>query len=178
MVIDLKDIKRIRRTLGMTQGELASRAGVSQSLVAKVESGLLDPAYSKAQKILNTLDEASRGKEAVAKEVMQKKILSVSVKDKLSKAVRLMKDHQISQTPVLDARKAVGLISESILLEAMMSGNKSTVGEVMSEVPPIVAPETPLHVVTELLKYYQLVLVETKGKVAGLITRADVLSYV
>ena len=36
---ELEEIKRIRKKLGISQTELANRAQVSQSLIAKVESG-------------------------------------------------------------------------------------------------------------------------------------------
>jgi DNA-binding transcriptional regulator YiaG len=41
--IDPKQLKKIRVQLGITQSELAKAAGVSQSLIAKLESGLVDP---------------------------------------------------------------------------------------------------------------------------------------
>ena len=44
--IDPKQLKKIRVQLGITQSELAKAAGVSQSLIAKLESGLVDPSFS------------------------------------------------------------------------------------------------------------------------------------
>ena len=63
MVVELEEIKEIRKKLGLTQSDLAKRAGVSQSLIAKVESGRLDPAYSNAQKLINALNDYGRKKE-------------------------------------------------------------------------------------------------------------------
>ena len=38
-------ISKIRKQLGLTQIQLANLAGVSQSLIAKLESGRIDPSY-------------------------------------------------------------------------------------------------------------------------------------
>ena len=51
----LSEIKRLRKKLEINQKELAVRAGVSQSLIAKIEAGKIEPTYSKACGILETL---------------------------------------------------------------------------------------------------------------------------
>jgi predicted transcriptional regulator len=43
----LEDIAKRRRQLGMKQSELAKAAGVSQSLIAKLEAGTIDSSYTK-----------------------------------------------------------------------------------------------------------------------------------
>jgi len=42
MIMELKDIKTARLRLGITQAGLAGVAGVSQSVIAKIESGRID----------------------------------------------------------------------------------------------------------------------------------------
>ncbi len=54
---DLKEIKVIRKKLGITQGELAKLSNVSQSMIAKIESNILDPSYTNACKIFNALND-------------------------------------------------------------------------------------------------------------------------
>ena len=41
-----EDIRRMRIRAGLTQKELAERAGVSQSLIARIERGSVDPRLS------------------------------------------------------------------------------------------------------------------------------------
>ena len=53
--IDPKQLKKIRVQLGITQSELARVAGVSQSLIAKLESGLVDPSFSTMKAISEAL---------------------------------------------------------------------------------------------------------------------------
>jgi DNA-binding XRE family transcriptional regulator len=46
----LQDIAKRRRQLGLKQTELAKAAGVSQSLIAKLEAGTIDSSYTKVKK--------------------------------------------------------------------------------------------------------------------------------
>ncbi len=47
-----EDLKKRRNELGLTQSDLAKRAGVSQPLIARIESGDVDPRLSTVRKIL------------------------------------------------------------------------------------------------------------------------------
>ena len=51
MPYELSEIKKIRKNLGLTQTQLSKRANVSQSLIAKIESGKIDPTFTKTKKI-------------------------------------------------------------------------------------------------------------------------------
>lgn len=57
MQFALEEIKQIRKKYNLTQSDLAKRSGVSQSLIAKIEAGRIDPTYSNAQKIFNALND-------------------------------------------------------------------------------------------------------------------------
>ena len=77
MTYELEEIKKIRKKLGMTQTELANRAGVSQSLIAKIESGRIDPTYTKTKKIFAALSELEKKEEIKAEQLMTAKIISI-----------------------------------------------------------------------------------------------------
>ena len=47
MLENLDQIKIIRKKHGLNQKELADRADVSQSLIAKIESGNIEPSFNK-----------------------------------------------------------------------------------------------------------------------------------
>lgn len=49
-------VKTQRESLKMTQGELASRAGVTRQLIARIENGTGDPALSNVLRVLAALD--------------------------------------------------------------------------------------------------------------------------
>ena len=52
---DLIELRRMRKIIGLTQAELAQRVGISQSMIAKIESGALNPSYSVVRRIYHTL---------------------------------------------------------------------------------------------------------------------------
>lgn len=176
-MFEVSEIKSIRKKLGLTQGELAKLAGVSQSLIAKIESGLIDPAYSKAKQIFNAIDTLSNKKNVKVESIIVKRIISLSPDETLKSAIEKMKKYEISQTPVIDGQSVVGLISEGLLLDALINTNDPDmkVSEIMSEAPPIVSLSADIDAASYLLKYYPLVLVSDKGKYVGILTKADLL---
>jgi len=178
MAIEVKDIKNIRKKLGLTQKQLADHAQVSQSLIAKIEAGLLDPTYSNAQKIFNALNELSKKQEAKAKDLMSNRIISVHQNDDIKEAIDKMKKFNISQMPVIDDHKSIGFISESIILEAMLAKKGKKIVDIMADAPPVVSKNTSISVVSDLLKFYSLVLVSDDGKLKGVVTKSDLLAKI
>lgn len=173
---ELTDIKRIRKQLGMTQLELARRAQVSQSLVAKIEAGRIDPTYTKVKQIFTALDDLERKDQPGIDQVMSKKILSVKPKSKVKEAITLMRKHQVSQLPVIENNHLVGLVSESSILDALLDGKAELVEDIMKEAPPVVAKNSTLPMVSAVLKHYPLVVVQEHGKLVGVIAKSDLLS--
>jgi predicted transcriptional regulator len=53
--------------------------------------------------------------------------------------------------------------------------SKLSVGEVMEEAFPQVGEDAPLSLISSLLHVYPAVLISTKGKVVGIVTKADLL---
>jgi len=176
MPYELSEIKKIRKSLGLTQTDLAKRANVSQSLIAKIESGKIDPTFTKTKKIFETLDLLQNKEEIKAEELMNRKVVSISPVDSIKESVSKMKKFEISQMPVIDGHNVVGLVSESTLLDALMSKKSNKIEEIMEESPPTVSKTASVKVVSSLLKHYPVVLVSESGKLVGLITKADLLS--
>lgn len=172
-MLDIKDVKSARQRLGLTQTELAHEAGVSQSIIAKIEAGRIDPSYSTAQRILAALEQRRRKSAPKAKEMMRKDIITIKPTASVADAVKLMKKHAISQLPVQDT-KIVGLVTEATILAHLNALGKK-VEDIMEAAPPMLAPDADLAVVSALLQHYQLVLIVEKGKAIGVITKSDVL---
>ena len=176
---ELIELKQLRKKLELTQSELAQKANVSQSLIAKIESGKIDPSYTNAKKIFETLSNLNEKSESTAKNIMYKNIIYVQSSETLKQTIVKMRKHNISQIPVMENKKVIGYISESVLLDKLINGDiQKTVGEIMESSPPIMPPDTPQTVIANLLKHFPLVLVENKGKLIGIITKADLLKVV
>ncbi|MCI0503143.1 CBS domain-containing protein [Candidatus Micrarchaeota archaeon] len=179
---DVERIGKMRRQLSLTQKQLATLAGVSQSLIAKIESGKIDPAYSKVMQIIGALEaEQNRGKKTVA-QIMSPHIASVAPSDKLQKAISIMKEKDISQLPVLSEGNCVGSLSDGMIVDVIASRGedlrKILVGEVMAESYPVLPAGSLVDVAIGLLHHYRAVLVEKNGKFAGILTRADVFKAI
>ncbi|MFT4343355.1 MAG: CBS domain-containing protein [Candidatus Woesearchaeota archaeon] len=175
---ELHEIKLLRKRMDMTQNELAKRSGVSQSMLAKIESGVIDPSYTKACAIFAVLDNALHGRQGSADDVMNKKVIWAKPSETLHHVVSVMKKHGISQLPVMENNQVVGLVSERILLESLLSGKKKIVEEVMSDRPPAVSKNASVDVVSRLLVHFPMVIVYDKRKVVGLVTKADILARI
>jgi predicted transcriptional regulator len=180
-MLEVERIGKLRKQLGLTQKTLADLSGVSQSLIAKIESGKIDPAYSKVMQILAALEnEQNKGKKT-AQQIMTVGLASVSPKDLISDAIRLMKEKGISQLPVLEGGKCVGSLSESDILDLVAAHRdlkKLTVREAMKESFPVIPATSIVDVVTDLLRHYSAVLVEKDGHISGIITKADLFKAI
>lgn len=86
-----------------------------------------------------------------------------------------MKKYNISQMPVIEDDKSIGLISESTLLNSIIQGKLTEVSEIMEESPPIISKQTSVKVISNLLRHYPMVLVSGEGKLVGLISKADLI---
>jgi predicted transcriptional regulator len=179
---DVERIGKMRRQLGLTQSQLARLASVSQSLIAKIESGKIDPAYSKVMQIISALEaEQNKGKKTVG-QIMSAHIASVSPSDHLQKAIAIMREKDISQLPVFKEGKCVGSLSDGMIVDIIASRGHALksvlVGEVMAESYPVLPAGSLVDVAIGLLHHYRAVLVEKDGRFAGIITRADVFKAI
>lgn len=168
------EIARRRRLLGITQSALASSAGISQSLLAKIERGRANPSYAAVNALFEVLDRRESGDSKKASDVMVKEVVMLNEHDKASKAAKLIKELKISQFPVERAGMYIGCIKSLDLLDAPKD---EKVSHYIKNDFPTVGKETPLNAVIVLLSDTRLpVIVLSKGKVVGIIT-ADDLFY-
>jgi predicted transcriptional regulator len=180
----LDDIAKRRRQLGLKQSELAKMAGVSQSLIAKLETGTIDSSYTKVKTIFDVLDRLEFKTKVQANKVLHKKVATVQKDEPISKVVKIMKEHGYSQIPVFDGKHSVGSISEKAILHQIMAGkdldeiSKLPTEEIMEEAFPQINEDAPLALISSLLQTYSAVLVSKKGEVIGIITKADLLRMI
>ena len=180
MLPDLKEIKSRRIGAGLTQSQLAKLSQVSQSLIAKIEAGNTEPSYPKAKRLFDCLEQLHAKHEKQAEEIMTKPVLFVRAEDSLKKAIKELERHGLSQLPVLKEGKQVGSISEKSILAGINSGRGLDIGgakaeEAMEEALPTIQANTPESVVRQLLNFSPAILVVKKGRIAGIITKSNLL---
>jgi predicted transcriptional regulator len=181
MLPSIEEVAKKRRIMGLTQQKLARLAGVSQSLIAKLESQKIDPSYTKVKAIFDALERLQTETEVRADQMLHNEVVGVQKSDPVSKAVQTMAGYGYSQLPVFDGDHAVGSISEKTIIGKVSAGkdlnqvSKLSVGDVMEEAFPQVGEDAPLPLISSLLQVYSAVLISTKGKVVGIVTKADLL---
>ena len=176
---NLEEIKRLRKKYHLNQKELARRANVSQSLIAKIEAGTVEPSFSKAMQIFEALEQLREKEEIKARDIMNRKVSFAHVGELLKEVIKTMKSKGISQVPVLSNEKVCGIITEGTILQKVLEhperSGSLTAEEVMEEAPPIVTVNTGFSTLSSLLKDYPIVLVAEKGEIKGIISKSDLL---
>lgn len=176
MVFDITQLRKIRKQLDMTQHKFAKEIGVSQSMVAKIESGRLDPTYSYVKKIEDKIMHLTHQDEKEAKEIMHAKVFFTSKNNIVKEVIEIMNKHNISQVPVVERGNVVGLVSESSILSGDIKEiEQKRVSDIMVESPPIIDKHAKLEMIVQLLKFYPILIVKESGKLAGVVTKADVI---
>jgi len=177
MPFEIDEIKRRRKKLGLTQKKLAELVGVSQPLIARIESGNIDPKLSLVRKIFEVLEEME-GKTINARSIMYSPIMSVTPDTPLNHAIELMMKHGISQMPVIENERVLGSITESsivrVLLERGMDANMK-VRKCMEAPFPLISPKEKLESISRTLLTNQALLVTEGGRIIGIITKHDVM---
>lgn len=176
MVFDITQLRKIRKQLDMTQHSLAKEIGISQSMIAKIESGKLDPTYSYVKKIEDRIMHLTKGDEKEAKDLMHVKVISAGKDTLVKEVVSMMNRHGISQVPIVDRGNIIGLITESTVLNQQgRSFEDKKAYEIMGESPPIIDKHAKLETIVQILKFYPILLVKESGKLVGVITKADII---
>lgn len=192
---DLDEIRQMRKRLELSQRGLATLAGVSQSLIAKVEKGTIDPSYKNVRKIFEAFEGALRkrameGKSTGARltvgDLATKGVVSISPGQTLAEAVDLMVKKRFTQLPVMEGERIVGGITDDHIrdytIEETRNQRKSydevmqvKVGEIMEAPFPILSEDTPIELASLHLQRDEAVLVTRMGNIEGILTSADFL---
>ena len=177
------EVRTLRKKLGLTQAEVAKAAGVSQPLVARIESGSVDPRLSTYTAVLEALNRAER-KGVLLSEVMTTPVASVRATDTVSAAIKTMRELEISQLPVLAKGVPVGSLSDRQVVHALGEAQdaeqlaRRAVGDVMGPPFPVAGPDMSVDQAARLLEDQPAILVMEKGKLVGIVAKADLLSLV
>jgi predicted transcriptional regulator len=176
------DLRERRNELGLTQSELADRAGVSQPLIARIEGGDVDPRLSTLRSIVEALD-AAEGGILRAADLMHSPVASVRPDTSVHDAKELMDERGFSQVPVLENDRPVGVIGNSDIRQRSESVDGENVGdlpvnEVQREAFTIVEPTATIDEINNYLNHNDAVLVVEDGETSGIVTEADIAAHI
>jgi cystathionine beta-synthase len=107
-------------------------------------------------------------------------LLHAASSDTVADAVLLMKEHGISQLPVLDDGRLVGIVTESDLLSKLVEGHNlsSAVAEVMFRNVRTVHERDDARVLTELFaKDLVALVVDDEKRLLGILTKMDLVDH-
>ena len=181
-LIEPRQLKKIRTQLGYTQGALAEAAGVSQSIIAKIEAGAVDPTFNTLSAISKALRATTSKQSKRAADVMSMPVVGVQEGVKIRECADLMKKKGFSQLPVFSGERMIGTITDShivTLLSEAQDPRKLLDDKVGNHVLPmfaVVGRDTPVEALFSLFRYLPAVLVGRGDKVEGIITKIDLLT--
>jgi cystathionine beta-synthase len=115
----------------------------------------------------------------IARKHAESQTVTVKPSTSLAQAYRQMKLYDISQLPVLDGDRLVGLLDEEdLLVHVYRSGGfEGTAGDVMTRDVRVVEAGQDLTRVLEILERGMVAPVVRDGRFQGLITKIDVLNH-
>lgn len=131
---------------------------------------------------------------AVVKEVMTKKLITISPNESLTKASELMEKNHFRHLPVVDGDKLIGILSKTDLLrlgfndtlgdlEMQIGSNLYdilTVGQVMVAHPMFIGENMSLAEASKKMieeQFHALPVVNDENQLSGIITTSDALNY-
>lgn len=178
---EIESIKQKRQKLNLTQKELAKITRVSQSLIAKLEKGAIEPSYSIIKKIFIELNNLENKNQKKCFEIMTTKVITINFSQKISKAIELMKQYNISQIPVKKNNQIIGVIYENTILSKLNDKKDYSelinlkVGDIIKESLPTVDKNTLVINIIPIIKETSAILITDKNKIKGIISKSDLL---
>ena len=188
MLPTIEELRKMRKNLGISQKELARVSGVSQSYIARLEKGSINPAYDKIRKIfdyLNRSGQRAKNMDLTVESIMTKTLITCYPTDSIMSALNVMRQKGYSQLPVITHDgKTVGTITESDVNDMLIKGasieslKNLLVRKVMGSTLPQVDKSSPVSMIYPMLKYSSAVLVTDGGELRGIVSKADILKAV
>ena len=180
-----EELRKMRIKAGLTQKEVARRAKVSQSLIARIERGSIDPRLSTLRKIVKVLEEAlEKEGEVMVSTVMTTPVITVFEDDDVKTAAKIMWEKGISQIPVVDSRgRVIGTVYEDSLMKLLLFERRNKIlelkiSEIMDEPLPVLNEDEGITKAMRLLmEGFPAVLVRRGSRVVGIITKSDIIAF-
>jgi cystathionine beta-synthase len=109
------------------------------------------------------------------------KVITVGPRESMGNVVGIMKENNISQLPVLDGDKLLGLVTEFALLDHMVHGRARPDAPieplVSKEQMEVVSPDSNLEALAEVFGRGNVAVVLDAESVSGIVTKIDLIGY-
>jgi len=177
----ISDIKRLRKKLNISQETLGKKLQISQSIISRIESGAVDPPYSKLKKIYEYLENERKIREKSerhAEDIMTLDLHSITLDSTIRDAIALMNKYEISQLPIIENNLNFGSVT-SKKIQKTITDNPQIISMDVSLIKELPFPEIDknwsVKDISDLLLKYPAVLVKYKDRYIGIITDSDLL---
>lgn len=179
-----------RKNAGMSQSALAKASGMSQSTIARIENDIenLNPSYRTIFRVAGALSSTrnfaeGRVVQIRARQIMHKAIIFSRPGDLISDAIKMFKNYDFPQLPVLDgSRHVVGTLYQKDLLSIAVQNpemaKSRTVTAIMRGPLPQMGRDTDIAALKPILEASGAVIVVDRGRAVGIITVYDILNTV
>ncbi len=111
----------------------------------------------------------------------KQKLVSVRANAKVREVIDLLKSQAISQIPVVEGGKLLGIVSEVSLLRCLVKGEKtldSSIDDLMESDYATVTPDTKIDLLKGVLEGAPVAIVAEDGVPVGIVTKIDLIDYV
>ena len=107
-------------------------------------------------------------------------LVTVQASAKVTEVIGLLKLHGVSQLPVVNNDKLIGIITEKQLLERALQGERSNtdVGGLAQTNYCTISDDTDIAVLTDLFRRSKVAIVLDDGQPVDIITRIDLIDYI
>jgi len=108
------------------------------------------------------------------------RLITAQAGDSVREVIALMKEHGISQVPVLEGEELAGMLSEGGLLGAMLADPAAahrSVGQLTEPNYGLVEPSAPISRLSEIVSQGKVALVMEAGRLQGVVTKFDLIEY-
>lgn len=114
------------------------------------------------------------------RDLIKRAPITTSPADPLSEAYRLMREHDVSQLPVLDGDRIAGIVDESDILLHVYGDPRRLADPVsiaMVTRLELTPAEASLETLLPIFERGHVAMIAEDGKLTGLITRVDLLDW-
>jgi cystathionine beta-synthase len=132
----------------------------------------------------NRFMETDLGQSTVSDLLVSKRIqtvITVESSESMANVVRVMKEHNISQLPVVDGGKLSGLITEFAILDCMVQAKAGATDAIAPLVNKdhmeVVSPRNSLEALAEVFNRGHIAVVLDEDSVSGIFTKIDLISF-